>query len=295
MRHLKSSLENGCKVMENLNEQESISIKRPDGFPQVECWSVKNTQRKYRIFHETYTFCSVIRGGGDWRYRGESFTSYQSDVMLLEPGNVHITDNLSRKISYDVIFIPVPVVQNIVSGLDFYKPPHLQIATASAKGCFQHFDGFHKAFKRGASCLELESRITNCLSHVFQNFSENLKRSDLSRISKESLDRAKEFIVHHFQEKIALTHLAKLAGTSCSHFLHSFSRQFGIPPHAFQNQVRISKARELLARGVAATELDLGFTDQSHFIRHFRRSVGVTPGRYQRMLCPPSSGWGFKA
>jgi AraC-like DNA-binding protein len=57
-----------------------------------------------------------------------------------------------------------------------------------------------------------------------------------------------------------------------------------LPPHAFQLQLRVDRAKTLLARGldIAAVAQRTGFADQSHFTRVFRRSVGVTPGRFPR-------------
>ena len=65
------------------------------------------------------------------------------------------------------------------------------------------------------------------------------------------------------------------------HFLRAFSRQFGITPHAYLNQVRVHQARELILRGVpiARAAVDVGFVDQSHLTKRFKRLLGVTPGQ----------------
>ena len=57
-----------------------------------------------------------------------------------------------------------------------------------------------------------------------------------------------------------------------------------MPPHAYQLQVRLTRAKRLLLQGVpvsrAATET--GFFDLSHFTKHFKRLMGVAPGHYTR-------------
>jgi AraC-like DNA-binding protein len=57
-----------------------------------------------------------------------------------------------------------------------------------------------------------------------------------------------------------------------------------MPPHAFQTQVRVSRAKTLLLEGWSISQVasQTGFADQSHLTRHFKRLVGVTPGRYQQ-------------
>ena len=55
-----------------------------------------------------------------------------------------------------------------------------------------------------------------------------------------------------------------------------------MPPHAFQLQIRLTRAKRLLLQGmpVSAVATETGFFDLSHFTRHFKRHVGVTPGSY---------------
>jgi AraC-like DNA-binding protein len=57
-----------------------------------------------------------------------------------------------------------------------------------------------------------------------------------------------------------------------------------LPPHAFQRDLRVARARRLLAAGEppAAVAALCGFADQAHFTRAFRAAVGVPPGRYAR-------------
>jgi AraC-like DNA-binding protein len=56
----------------------------------------------------------------------------------------------------------------------------------------------------------------------------------------------------------------------------------GMPPHAFQTQLRITRAKEMLRRGwpISRVALEAGFADQSHLTRHFKRLLQVTPGQY---------------
>ena len=57
-----------------------------------------------------------------------------------------------------------------------------------------------------------------------------------------------------------------------------------MPPHAFQTQVRVARAKALLLRGwpISQAAAHTGFADQSHLTRHFKRLVGVTPGQYRQ-------------
>jgi len=59
-----------------------------------------------------------------------------------------------------------------------------------------------------------------------------------------------------------------------------------LAPHAYQINLRINQARELLRAGQALADVAfaLGFCDQSHFHRSFKAYTGITPKQYQNVL-----------
>uniref|UniRef100_UPI0012E1DA04 helix-turn-helix domain-containing protein n=1 Tax=Nonomuraea sp. SBT364 TaxID=1580530 RepID=UPI0012E1DA04 len=83
-----------------------------------------------------------------------------------------------------------------------------------------------------------------------------------------------------------LRELAAAVGATPFALVRAFRLAYGLPPHAYLTQLRVRRARELLARGTPPAEAALaaGFCDQSHLSRHFRRIVGTTPGAYQRAV-----------
>lgn len=88
------------------------------------------------------------------------------------------------------------------------------------------------------------------------------------------------------ENPVSLAALADLCGLSRFQLLRSFSREMGVTPHAYLIQLRVRKARRLLAIGKSPVEAALmtGFADQSHLTRAFVRQFGVTPGRYQAAI-----------
>jgi AraC-like DNA-binding protein len=86
-------------------------------------------------------------------------------------------------------------------------------------------------------------------------------------------------------EDISLLQLASVAGLSKSHFARAFCHSTGLPPHKYQLNARVERAKNLLRRSdMTLTEigLDCGFKGQSEFIRTFHRLVGASPGAWQR-------------
>jgi AraC-like DNA-binding protein len=93
---------------------------------------------------------------------------------------------------------------------------------------------------------------------------------------------ARDYLEAHAADKVLLRDLAARVGSSPYRLVRIFSEQVGMPPHAYQTQVRIRQARRLLAAGVPAESVagQLGFCDQPHLIRTFKKYTGVTPTQF---------------
>jgi len=98
--------------------------------------------------------------------------------------------------------------------------------------------------------------------------------------------QCRAFLESHYSEEVRLETLARISGLSAFHLIRSFTRQFGVPPHAFQVVLRLNGAKAALQNGATLAEAAVanGFCDQSHLHRHFRRSFGVSPGQYRDMI-----------
>jgi AraC-like DNA-binding protein len=85
-------------------------------------------------------------------------------------------------------------------------------------------------------------------------------------------------------ESFPLDALAAEAGMSRYQLLRAFRAETGRTPHAFLTELRIARARALLAEGLPAAEVAIrcGFFDQPHFTRAFKRAVGATPAQFAR-------------
>lgn len=85
-----------------------------------------------------------------------------------------------------------------------------------------------------------------------------------------------------YLQKVTLDDLQQLTGLSKFRLLHLFKRDHHVPPHLYQNLLRINYAKRELRRRrpIAEVALEAGFYDQSHFTKMFKQCVGVTPSQY---------------
>lgn len=98
--------------------------------------------------------------------------------------------------------------------------------------------------------------------------------------------RAREALHDHMETDIGLADLADMAGTDRFRLNRQFREAYGRSPHAYLVQLRLKRAKALLAAGGAPADVaaSVGFADQSHLGRWFRRAYGTTPAAY-RQIC----------
>jgi AraC-like DNA-binding protein len=92
---------------------------------------------------------------------------------------------------------------------------------------------------------------------------------------------AQSYVIGTIQSGKGILHYRSM---NMFHLAHLFRHVIGLPPHAYQIQLRLSHARDLLGQGfpVGYVAHETGFFDQTHFTYHFKRHVGVTPGTYRK-------------
>ncbi len=103
-------------------------------------------------------------------------------------------------------------------------------------------------------------------------------------VNRQLMYRAKKYIEDHFREHISTTDIAKSINLSESRFRALFRDVYGISPHKYLTDVRISTAKEMLWD----TEIPLleiaekcGFGSQQYLTDTFKKSVGISPGKYR--------------
>ncbi len=123
-------------------------------------------------------------------------------------------------------------------------------------------------------------------SHIFANYAKPVYREMRSfGPNWPQLRRSIEHIHEHPDKHISLDDLALVANMSKFHFAKSFREAMGIAPHQYLVQLRVEKARKLLADpslSIPAVASRVGYTDSGQFSAQFRRIVGSSPKQYQR-------------
>jgi AraC-like DNA-binding protein len=143
-----------------------------------------------------------------------------------------------------------------------------------------------------ASSLQAAERLSGVLREVFRRYAGGRENDDPRHAVNPRIGRVRDLLESRYGEDVTISAVADVAGMSRVHATRQFTSAYGLPPHAYLNQVRIRHAKELLLEGVSAADVaaDVGFVDQSHFTRRFKRSVGVSPLAWARAMGRQSNG-----
>jgi AraC family transcriptional regulator len=99
------------------------------------------------------------------------------------------------------------------------------------------------------------------------------------------LKRVRAFLQEASHQRVTLAELAEIARLSPFHFSRAFRAATGVPPHRYQMQLRIERAKALLEtsdKPISDVAAEVGYANQSYFARLFQAEVGTTPARYRR-------------
>jgi AraC-like DNA-binding protein len=265
-----------------------IEVWHPADLPQLELRRGFGVARPVpRHWHEEYQFCLIQSGSSQLEYRGTNYPTPPASLFMVHPGEVHSNRaHESSGCSYRTLFVDAELMRSAaaeVFGRESSILPFLPTAVTSDTGILRQYLNLHFAMEQSSSSLEREGLLTDLLASLISRFVENRPALRSLGHERQAVKLAWSYLMEHYVDNISLRELARIAGLSPFHFSRVFSEAFGMPPHSFQTQLRVSRAKALLRLGRSISEVacETGFADQSHLNRHFKRLVEPSPGRYR--------------
>lgn len=241
--------------------------------------------------HEGFAIGIIERGAQTFIYRGRNRLVMPAGcVALVNPGEVHIGKATTASgWTYRMFYPEASALQAVASEL-FDRPvdiPFFSFPILYDNVLFQLIRHMHTVLEdRCTSQLERETLFIQVLAHLIHRHADD--RPPLGRVLREQIlmRQVRDFLAGNFNQNVSLQDLADQVGLSRSYLVRIFRKTYGLPPHAYQTQIRIEHAKKQLLAGLSIAEvaLEAGFVDQSHLTRHFKRIVGVPPGQYRLIL-----------
>ena len=239
-------------------------------------------------WHDSYLLGVTEQGVQQFNCRQQRHASTPGQVFLLEPGEIHDGDAPTADgFTYRMLYMNPDWIGNALSGLFEHAPVGHQpgfAATLSADTrlvsaiwlAFGALHGEEPLMVRQSALDALLERLTGHLDW-------RTRHNPDPRLPQVAL-RAREYLHAHFRRDVGMDELAFTCGVDRFRLSRAFKAAFGLPPHAYLVQLRLARARRLLAQGLwpADVATDVGFADQSHLGRWFLRAYGLTPAAYRK-------------
>ncbi|MDR9751762.1 AraC family transcriptional regulator [Pseudomonas sp. SZMC_28357] len=239
-------------------------------------------------FHDSYLVGITEQGVQQFNCRRTRHHSVPGKTFLLEPGDIHdgdapTEDGFTYRTLYldplwlerelGALFQDAPLNHQLCVAQPLIADPRLAQATSLA---FETLHGGELKIVRQTAVDGLLERLTSHL-HWRQRYGEDPRLPLVAQ-------RARDYLHANAHLDIGLDQLATVSGVDRFRLTRAFKAAYGLAPHAYLVQLRLSKARRLLASGAqpAAVAMELGFADQSHLGRWFVRAYGLTPAMYRK-------------
>ncbi len=258
-----------------------VSFLRDPDIPGVEVRSSSYTEEIFRPHtHAAWSISLVETGGTTFLLGSERHVMGAGQIALIPANAVHACNpGPDSEMTYRLFYVDTPLLEE-AAGEVFGEPgvPEFRHPVVDDPPLFKEWRGLHLDIIAGAGKLEKQSRLFHCLTELISRHA-----AKGSPCEAENLPQAIALVCEHLRNNLSrsvtLDQLSELTGLSRCHLLRSFQRETGLPPHAFQNQLRVDRGKAQLAQGAPLGQLaaELGFADQSHFTRVFKRYTGATP------------------
>jgi AraC-like DNA-binding protein len=237
-------------------------------------------------WHDAYTVPVIEAGAECYDYRGAHHVAEAGSVPVINPGEVHTGARaVDAGWRYRVFYLPVEFMQQLANEVSQRAEPMPWFPDDIIRDgdLARRLALAHRALESGADPLAAETALLDALStllvrHAGKRAAPGPLAPDAARV-----ETMKSRLADDLTAPLTLADLAQSVGLSTFHAARLFSRETGLAPHAWRNQMRLVRSLNALRAGVSVTEVAAasGFTDQSHFTRHFKRAFGVPPGRWR--------------
>jgi AraC-like DNA-binding protein len=239
-------------------------------------------------WHDSYLVGFTEQGVQQFSCRKVIHLSTPGQVFMLEPGEVHDGDAPAAEgFTYSMLYLDPRWIERELRALHEMAPaeclPSFSKTLTQQPELLAAIGNAFKALESKELRIVKQTALDQLLILLTEQVFWRMRQSIDPRFPQVAY-RARDYLHEHMQDDVGLNELAQVTGVDRFRLTRAFKVTFGLAPHAYLIQLRLAKARHLLAQGFepADVAIQLGFADQSHMGRWFRRAYGLTPAGYRR-------------
>jgi AraC-like DNA-binding protein len=261
---------------------------RPAGLEGIEALHARFVRHAYRPHsHPTWTVAVVERGAARFDVDATHHRADRGELFVLEPEAVHTgMAAVPEGWQYKVLYLE-PDLLPAWDDRDARGPRASRWTVFRDRALRDALLAAHRALAQDPPGLGVDEALLRAVAglrpHLRPGPPDGPRRG---RPEHTAVRRAATHLRERWNEPVSLADLAAVAHLSRYELVRRFRAQTGLTPHAFHTNLRVERARALLAAGErpAAVAAACGFADQPHLTRTFRAAVGITPARYARAV-----------
>ncbi|WP_312052619.1 AraC family transcriptional regulator [Pantoea brenneri] len=238
-------------------------------------------------WHDSYLIGVTEQGVQQFHSRRKQHQSRPGTVFMLEPEELHDGDAINEQgFTYRMLYLSPQQIGQHLAPLLAEGPGQRELGFADtlrddrplAYAVWHAFDALwhdHPALIKDAALDRLFGQLTQ--HRLWRTSGPVFPDARLAL-------QARDWLIAHHADNPGLQQMAQSLKLDRFRLSRLFQAHWGLPPHAWLVQWRLSQARRRLAQGqpVADVAAALGFADQSHLGRWFKRACQLSPARYQR-------------
>lgn len=242
-----------------------------------------------KTLHEGLLMGLLETGAVRAYYRGTTHTLRRGALILCQPGETVAFEPIGGTLPVRMcVLCPRSVLEEVVDEIPAPRTATLFFSQfispdSHLVALLRRFQG---TLETPTPHLERSSLVRGMLTRIVRDHASPRFTWRDVKPERVLVKRVREYLDEHAATNMTLNDLARVANVSTFHLNRVFRSEVGLPPHAYQTQVRVMRSKVLLAQGMAIGQvaLELGFFDQSHFTNHFTRLLGYTPGTYRENI-----------
>jgi len=144
---------------------------------------------------------------------------------------------------------------------------------------------FYNNYKKVERLYENDSGTAELMKlSILYDLTAFINRSELGDNKYQLLKKAEKFMVDNLTDaELNMPRLAKECGISEAYFRRLFKEKYAVSPYEYVENLRIKKAKELLATNMSVQKIaeECGYGSIYAFSRAFKNNVGISPRQYK--------------
>ena len=245
-------------------------------------------------FHEFCKVLFLVSGKGGYVVEGQRYQLQSGDVVCIDSRCVHRPE-FEENVAYEriILYVDPAFLQKESTEesnlLDCFRHGHvLRLREPARKKLFDMAGKLEKELNKQEFGRDIASNAA--LLRLLVQLGREQRRDNTLQPTAETAQSKRtvelmRYIDAHLEEDLNIDALAERFYVSKFHMMRQFRKETGYSVYDYLSKLRLLRARELMQKGMRATEAcyRCGFRSYSSFTRSFSKHFGSTPtGRIDR-------------